>query len=123
MERLIEDLLGELPEPIRSEALEARRKAVERGNDWYSNCKTASKHAEAIDYGFDWHMDGGDDDKWYDIYRRADAGEFNGPTELDRLRARVAELEGALETLTEQAERAGWQGMSVHHARSILNNK
>jgi hypothetical protein len=146
MERLIEDLLGELPEPIRSEALDARRKAVERGNNVYSRRKTAKDHAEAID-SFDWHRDGGDDDKWYDIYRRADAGEFNGPSELDRLRARVAELEAAagdpgfwgraaarngqrvaeleeaLETLTEQAERAGWQGMSVHHARSILNNK
>lgn len=35
--------------------------------------------------------------------------------------ARVKELEEALDTITQQTERAGWDGMSVHHARAILN--
>ena len=37
------------------------------------------------------------------------------------LEARVKELEEALDTITQQTERAGWDGMSVHHARAILN--
>ena len=120
MERLIEDLLGDLPEPIRSEALEARRKAVERGDNIYSDCHTASDYAEALD-GFDWDIDGGDSVKWQAICRRAAAGEFDGPSELDRLRARVAELEGFLHRIDEGSES---EDALIREARNLLfNNK
>ena len=53
----------------------------------------------------------------------AEAGTVANRTGMwpEDLVARVKELEEALDTITQQTERAGWDGMSVHHARAILN--
>lgn len=98
MEKTIEEWYEMFPEPIRSEALEARRKAIARGSS-YSNDKTAESIEDAIVNGFGWYPDGGSRDKWREICDRAEAGEFDKPqaTDIDAriasMEARIAELE------------------------------
>lgn len=58
---------------------------------------------------------GTDDQNYTEFFPSKDEAEANA-----RLIAAAPELLGALETLTEQAERAGWNGMSVHAARAAI---
>lgn len=143
-ERPIREWYDMLPEPERTEANAARDRAEARGDNHYSRCKTAYDLAEAID-GFDWEIDGGDYDKWQAIHRRAKAGKSITPPEVDRLRARVAELEGALlstaasliaatSLLESGGKKAAWSDKAfvqmmkdyeatAEKARTILNKK
>lgn len=111
MEKTIEQWFDMLPEPIRSEALEARRIGSERNPDFYRIGKTTENLHEALDFGFNWEIDGYPYDKWDSIYRRAKSGEFDPkptatPTDLDAaiatitsMRERIAELEAKLDAV------------------------
>lgn len=123
-ERPIREWYDLLPEPLRTEANAARDRAEARGDNAYSRCKTAYDLAEAI-YGFDWYVDGGDFDKWERIHDRAVAGEFDGPSEADRLRARVAELEKELQSVLDwhKEEKTPLRPIELNSIRSILNKK
>ena len=60
-ERPIEDWLGELPEPYRAQALEAR-------NGWATRRTTATSLSSAIMNGFMWARTPQDDKYWTDVY-------------------------------------------------------
>ncbi len=68
-EKTIEDWFTELPEPTRTEALAARSKTLARGST-QSKIKTALYLSDAILYGFEWKVDGDDEEEmvWSVIY-------------------------------------------------------
>lgn len=112
MEKTIEQWYELLPEPIRSEALEARKKAEARNPSLYPKGERTESLCDALYDGFSWEIDGGDYGKWIAIHRRAKAGEFDPkPTAtpidlapfIDTITAiceRIAELEGKLDAIT-----------------------
>lgn len=96
MNRPIREWYKMLPEPLCSEANAARDRAEERDPEWFTKDQTSKNLVDALLLGFFWGTDGGDDDKWHNVHRRALEGEFNSPSEIDLLRARMAELEEGL---------------------------
>jgi|JI9StandDraft_1071089.scaffolds.fasta_scaffold208878_2 hypothetical protein len=68
-EKTIEEWFTELPEPTRTAALAARSKTLARGST-QSKIKTALYLSDAILYGFEWKVDGDDEEEmvWSVIY-------------------------------------------------------
>lgn len=96
MEKKIEEWYEQLPEPIRSQALENRRL-------FPLTYETAISPSDALFYGFHWIETPQGYEHWDNIYKRALNGEFDKPEEpdykdqIEQLKARIKELEDKYE--------------------------